>query len=50
MEAASSSMAETTARQMKELGARLVKDLQQDLQAKSAPSQGLDALVSRLEV
>lgn len=50
VEVASSSMAETTALQMKELGARLARDLQQDLQAKSvAPTEDLTNLVPRLE-
>ncbi|KAK9904083.1 hypothetical protein WJX75_004054 [Coccomyxa subellipsoidea] len=50
VEVASSSMAETTALQMKELGARLARDLQQDLQAKSvAPTEDPTNLVPRLE-
>ena len=51
VEVASSSMAESTALQLKELGSQLVRDLRQDLQNRSvAPEQELNSLVAQLEV
>ncbi|CAL8470912.1 g10454 [Coccomyxa elongata] len=50
VEVASSSMAESTALQLKELGSQLIRELQQDLQNRSvAPKEELNSLVAQLE-